>query len=227
MNKTGIDIIYTTWIRSLERLAYFVVSIQSLKGQLIFYGMPHKFIVSVETEGMILHKPFKNYCNRENIEINYKFTAPSLSSGINFANSLGENPLILFMQDDFRMIQPLDINRCANLLLDNDDYYVIRFRNRDFSGAKEITPSIVELSPEMRGFYWSDNPHLKKRTYHEATGAFIDSIKDGVDQGRCENDMNAKAKKIGHTHKILSFKEEIFAHLGSGHTTLTGKTFDR
>lgn len=223
-----VDIIYTVWIRDIERLACFINSIKSLKKYLIINGLEVEYHIAVEHQmGGDLFNSFIGFCQREDLNIHWKTTEPSLSSAINFSLSCGNAPYILFMQDDWLLTEELYLLNYTKHLSENEDDYIIRLIWRDefHDKSTHLKDDLHILKPDMIGYYYSDNPHLKKRTYHNFTGLFTNSIVNGIDQGRCENSMNAKAKSIGDKYRILVVDRKLFIHIGYNCTTLTEKTF--
>lgn len=217
-----VDIIYTLYLRDYERFAYFVVSVQSMKQHAIFYGVEHKYHVCVEAYSDILLKDaLESYCAKEHIKIHYKDSLPSLHSMMNFVNTVGDNSYILLMQDDWQLLDNYDFSHGIEMLESYDDWGMIRYNNDNFEGAKDIGNGLWELSPECNGYYYSDNPHIKKRDYHTFTGPYRHIA--GEHGAICENLMNGDAKKVGHEHKIISIRETIFKHLGVAHTVINQK----
>jgi len=229
----SIDIIYTSWPRSVERLAYFVVSVESLQACLKTQGVKVTWHVCIEqSEDLEIVRLLREFCERNEILTWFKHSPPSLSSMLNFANSVGNSKYMLFMQDDWQAIAKLHLATCLEHFEKFPEHDVIRLIHRpEFGVDGQRFGPFMELDPTKHMFYYADNPHIRRRSYLDHTGPFPNSVvDDGTDQGRCENAMNGMAKKLAITtgaHKILSVMTRNFAHIGDKNTTLTEKRFDR
>jgi len=216
-----VDIIYTLYLRSCDRFAYFVVSLQSMKRRAIFYGLEHKYHVCVEPHPILLQDWLESFCKEENIEIHYKPSPPSLSSMMNYVNTIGDYPYIMLMQDDWMLLENFNFTRGVELLEKRDDYSMIRYNNDNLDKAIPIGNGFWELNPKCDGYYYSDNPHIKKRNYHTFTGPYRHI--DGEHGAICENIMNGDAIRVAEEHKIIAIDNHIFEHLGVAHTVINQK----
>ena len=221
-----IDIIFTSWITSIERLAYLIVTIQSVKRQSRLERIEHKLHLALEY-GSKYENEIIEFCRKENVIFYPKDTKPSLGSMMKFAHEIGNYPYIMFMQDDWYMHKALNVNRCVSILEKDPSLYVLRLRNSRMGEAIARGNGLYDLDPTLHSYYWSDNPHIKKRSYHEATGPFGDSMVNGFDHAQSENKMNNKAKELGvaGTHKIICTDNIYFQHIGDfeGCTTLSDR----
>jgi len=226
----SLDVIYTHWPRSIERVAYFVVTHQSLVKFLQPQGVKVNFYVVLQDE-LGSHRATSFICNN-NIATVLKSSPPSLSSALNMAQTVGNSEFILFMQDDWMAQAPIHLGTILDHFATFPEHDMIKLIHRNEFGVDGPRHGpFMELDPNKRYYYYSDNPHIRRRSYLDHTGPFPDSLTgDGTDQGRCENAMNAIAKKLAIStgaHKILSVMTRNFVHIGDTHTTLTEKRFDR
>jgi len=229
-----VDVIITHWLRNIERLAYFIITVESMKEKLRWHGVEHQYHVCTESPAHSdrqLWDSFRYFCEKHDMLVHVKQTGPSLSSMLNFAQGVGDSEILMFNQDDFMAIEPLNMAKYAERLMSHDDEYVVRLRWRDelHQGGRQIpNTDLWEVLPEIHGYLFTDNPHLRKRSYIEQIGGWDDSIApDGTDQGRCENSQNAKAKAFARKLKVLSIDRQAFRHIGSPNTTLVDKRFNR
>lgn len=213
-----IDIIYTLYAKNINRLAYFMVSYESLKRKGNFGNYNHKYHLCIE-DGSLFIDELVNYCRKNDILVHFKINKPGLANMMNFANETGYYPYIMLMQDDWFLLKNYDFAKSIFLLENCKEYSMVRLNDDNRTGKLLCgAGGFRELDPKAPGYYYSDNPHIKERRYHKYTGPYRHI--EGEHGAVCENLMNGDAIRISDEHKIVGISEHIFEHLGVEQTVL-------
>jgi hypothetical protein len=219
-----IQIAMTAWNRYPERFNYFKSAVHALQQKLTAIGHEFSWVVSVESERHLLKEEFDAFCRGNDIDIMYKMGKPNLGSNLNYLQRSLYTDFVFFCQDDFFLETPLDIAKDLDFLLQNPTVGMIRYKAGKHENSKFVGPmfgDLQELSRETHYFY-SDGPHLRRKTFHEITGPFIETVApSGADHSLGEMEMN-KRSKIKAPRIFIRHPGEYFGHMG-GVSTLNEK----
>ncbi len=223
-----IQIAVTFWNRLPMRLDCLSQVYESVEKYMYFGSYDHEWIVSCESDRCVdKNKVDKFLKSKSNITYKWKTEKASLSSNLNTVLKMCTAPLIFYLQDDWEMREPLDLEKDANFLIESD-YDMIRYRychpQRDKISLVSKELNLYNVHHNVHNLY-SDQPHLKKISFHEKYGYFPESTWKGYDSGDCEMGFNGRLRK---TNAKILFKDKsdrLFYHTSgsSEHSTLKEK----
>ena len=222
-----VEIAVTFWNRFPERLECLKRTYEAIESNMDFGKYEHEWLISSELDRCVdKEKVLDFFSSKPNVRSVWKVTPASLSSNLNTVLSLCVEPLILYLQDDWVLTEPLSIEADADFLL-NSDFDLIRYKyvKRD---PKQLTLvnsdlKLYEISHDAKNLY-SDHPHLKKFSFHQKYGYFPESTDRGYDSGYCELYFN---RSIRDSDAKILFREtgndEMFEHISDHVSTLKEK----
>jgi hypothetical protein len=215
---TDLTIFTTLCNNRPERLGYLIRTISSFKKHLVLTKYTVKWIVSSELKFTINKKETEEFCKENNIQIYYNPGKDHLATNQNFGLSKCDSNYIFFLQDDYECMKDVNLDDAIDFLKMHDNICVIRYwfahiklKNEYFD--KQLRIKLFDLNSGF--YYYGDNPHLKKATFHKITGPFNDSGTSRM----CENDMCDRCRKISDRYKICAIDDAVhgvyFSHIGT------------
>jgi len=218
-----IQIAVTFWNRFPERFACLKRTYHAIEKYTDFGDYGHEWIISCETDRCLNKKQVNDFLKPlPNVKYYWKDGAAALASNLNNVLKACDAPLILYLQDDFLLVREFSIYKYADFLL-NSEYDMIRynlasaFRQLKGEGHLKLIDDclqLFEISHKAINVY-SDQPHLKKLSFHKKYGYFPDSTYRGYDSGDCEIFFNKRIKKskakilIAHSKEMLHNESDI------------------
>lgn len=224
-----INILTIAWNRFPERFDYFQVMVNSIKENLSLGHHEYEWIVSIESERHLLKKEMEDFCNKNNIKYYYKPGKPLLATNLNYGLSLCKQPFIFYIQDDFILLNKLDISKDIDFMIAHKDISIIRYRDtraaeRVYTKQVDKNLDLWEVSNKVP-YYYNDNPQLKRKDLVKLTGDFCNKYEfpdKGFDDSSCETMMARKMKQLSRENKVRILSK----HTGSscfGVQTTIGK----
>jgi len=207
-----LTILTTAWNRHPARFEYFKVMVESVEKLLDLKGVDYEWIVSIEEKGHYRKEEMERYMLEHGMRYFYHSASPGLGRNLNFALDLCHSSLILYIQDDCVQVLPLSIMEDVEFLLSKESkgVGVIRYWQQY---QREIEKGHMWVLDEGRnyynlhkdaGYYYNDHVHLKKKTFHDLTGPYDESIQNGIDFSKCENTMKRQARSIYDKMRIIA-----------------------
>lgn len=212
--KTDLTIFLTLWNRRTERFDYFKQTVNAFKRHYFTQKYSYKWVVSIESKDHLLKSETEQFCVEENIQYYYKPGQPNLGSNLNFGLSKCNSDFIFYLQDDWILKKQLNFDDDIDFLKQHNDIYVLRYyiaHIKPFDSWVDKKYQVKLLDPSSGFYYYSDNPHLKKASYHHHTGPYYDKS----DSAACENNMASTSKQLSNKFKI-AVKDpcNYFDHIG-------------
>ena len=232
-NKIDIQIAVTFWNRFPERLESLKKTYDTFEKNVMFGKYTHEWFISCESERNVDKNLVEEFLkSKPNIKYVWKKGKPSLHSNLNNLLMKCTSPIIFYLQDDWVTTRPINIEQDTEFLL-NSDYDVVRYRysRREPDALKLINKdlNLYEISHKVNNLY-SDQPHMKKITFHKKYGYFPESTFRGYDTGDCENKFVNLIKK---TDAKFLFKKpedeskELFKHVSTYEKSTLKEKWDR
>lgn len=151
-----------------------------------------------------------------------------LGANMNQGLRAASGELILVLQDDWLCVGPSDyLRRCASLLRAYPDIGIVLVRDWGDHATKERRASAggdaIVLSPRDESGaparVYTDNPHLKRRDFHEAVGSYA----EGVPMTEMESRMNAAVGAQDRYRAALFPGLKPFVHIGDNYSFNPGR----
>jgi len=213
-----IDVLLVTWPNHPKRIEYFRRTLEALLKNLIASSSGHelRYICSAEAE----QDPACPWCGDDLIAVCAEYKIPlhwheppaSLGAGMNAAIKLATAPVYLLCQDDFLLLEPLDISPGVELMLARPDVDMIRYSYylHPANGTKFKGKIDGWQQVDLHGTWpYGDDPQLRRQDFTAKFGWYL----EGGDHGRSEGDMLHRLKRKNAT--IVADDRCYFAHIGS------------
>lgn len=205
-----VDVILTTWARFESRVRYLRAALESLRLRLKTSDCVLHYVIGAEGLDAPYQNDVRKLCSEYGATLVVNNGPPNLGRNLNNLHSNTSSPWVLYVQDDFVLMEDFDLDYDVAVMKQHKGIDMIRYEWRKISRsnlkqAKEDA-TIWYLSPSEPRFY-SDNPHLRRRSWMDRTGLYITT-----DNAACENGMNSKAKSL--RMGVFLKKERLFRHGG-------------
>jgi len=178
-----LDIAITTWPNAKFRFGYFKETIESLHDHLVLSRHTARMICSAESKrdpdfewaGEMLEE----YCEKNEIELHWHKAEPNLGANANAVLRLCDAPVVWFQQDDWRMLETVDVSDGIDFILDRREFDLVRYSYPDVDNMR---PRFLELrgtdfrevDPGSTWFY-GDDPHLRRNPeFMEKWGFYLE-----------------------------------------------------
>ena len=206
----SVDILVTAWSRHKERLKCFEKCIVSLSKNLIIDRFVPRFVVSSETQYAKFQKEIKEISVKHNFEFFEHKASASLGNNLNFIHSEISGDFILYVQEDFELCRPLNLIEDINFLQQHKEYLIVQYMRymRDWKIDKRIDDTKYHQLSNTNPYYYSEQPHLKTRSFIDLLGKYSDSLV-------AENVMNEICRKKGIQTIVKIDEPETFKSAGA------------
>jgi len=224
MNDNLIQIAVTFWNRFSSRLDCLKRVFHSLEENMNFGKYRHQWIISSESDRCENREDVETFFKQNNIIYAWKEGKASLASNLNNVLKMCSAPLIIYLQDDWELIHKIDIEKDADFLLSSPyDLIRLRYHDAEINKMKLINKDLQLYEIEHAAInLYSDQPHLKKLSFHNNFGYFPESTWRGYDSGDCEIKFNGMIQMSSARLLYKNIGYNIFAHI-SEQTTLKEK----
>jgi len=222
-----IQIAVTFWNRFPIRLECLKKAYSAIEEKMSFGKYEHEWIISCESDRCVEKEKVDKFLNsKSNIIYKWKKEKASLSSNLNNVLKMCSAPFIFYLQDDWLLTRTCNIEKDVDFLLSsNYDLIRYRFARRDENKLTLINKKLdlYEISHDIFGAFYSDQPHLKKLSFHKKYGYFPESLNKGFDSGNCETQYNRIIKKSNARILFKANTDGLFKHISGKNSTLKEK----
>lgn len=215
--KQAIDVVMLAWPNHPKRIEYFDAAVASLHEHLTATGFSVDFHCSSESE----RDPARDWygcelsalCTVAGINLDYRDGNADLGANMNAALRMGDAPWELLVQDDFALIEPLDISEGIAFLDSHPGFAAVRYHyglnTTKFTGDVDGF-RVVDINGPWP---FSDSCQLRRRTFASAYGEYAESTeKRPVVHGGSESDMCSRLRASG--ANIAASPRPMFKHIG-------------
>lgn len=207
-----IQVAMTAWPNHPRRLEYFDRVTTALREKLTAVGHDLQYVCSSETERDPKHPWFGDelaaLCKERDISLSWRDGPASLGSNMNAALRLCMAPVVFLVQDDWLLLEPLDIAEGAEYIVANHDVDLIRYswpgHMTAFAGQRDGW----QIVDGTQHWSYGDDPQLRRPDFIQRFGQYY----EGGDHGVSENDMLARLRRDKAT--ILAAQKNYFATIG-------------
>ncbi len=217
-----IAVCLVTWPRNADRVSYLERTVSALRVNLRHSGHIVRYVVSAESQDV----PREFLAAVEDIvrplqtRVIYRDGKADLGANMNAALKEGLShhhcTHALLVQDDWVLMQPLDISPYADFLTGCREWGMVRF---DWSLQEHHSTwmpdfewhgfRMRELSPESTYFY-GDQIQLRRASFPQEYGWFLEG---GKNIGTAEVDFNSRLQQT--KWRIATTPERMFEHCGT------------
>lgn len=164
-----IQVALVTFPNHPARLAYFRHTVMGLKEKLTASRHTLGYVCSAESErdptrewqGGFLEK----FCQGMGIELKYREGRASLGANMNAAMRMCTAPLILLVQDDWLLTEPLDLSPGADFLLNTRDVDLLRYSWPGYELIFHPNPDGWRRIDPDGPWCYGDDPHLRRQDF--------------------------------------------------------------
>lgn len=192
-----------------ERLNYLTSCLASLRDRLRHHGQPVECYCVAESPGRGLADSFYGRLRDYDVVCGHvpRKPAPNLAVSLNHAfRTFAERP-ILYVQDDYELVQPLDLTQDIAYLGANFFVGCIRYCRCDSTALGEVDWCYEWLDSNYFPYY-SHSPHLRRPRLHEYVGPFQEY------QDHFQTEVEMSRRMAERPHRIVLRKQEYFRNLG-------------
>lgn len=217
--QPDIDVCLVTWPNHPSRIEYFKRMLGTLEANLSASRHALRLLCSSEAERdpqSTWHgEELKILCRHKSIPLVWHRPPASLGAGMNHALRQSTAPLILLVQDDFELREPLDLSPGADFLRGHPEVDVLRY-------AFPIDPAHPQLYTQFAGdidgwrrvnlhapWPYGDEPHLRHRDFFDRWGWYV----EGQHHGASETDMLWRL--VNGRATICAADRSYFGHFGA------------
>jgi len=179
-----------TWPNHPKRLEYLRQVLESLQKYLTASQHSLRYYCSSETE------PDPKYtwhgdevaavCKEYGVALSWRDPPADLGGNMNAALRLCSSELILLVQDDYKLIKPLDLSIGARFLETTPDVDIVRYQ---WPGLGADGPRcILQDHPDgwrraVGGRIYGDDPHLRRRSLTDKAGWYVENRRHALAEG--------------------------------------------
>lgn len=210
-----IDVCLVTWPNHPRRIEYFKRTLVSLEKNLTASRHTLRLLCSSEAERdpqSTWHgEELQEICQQKKIPLVWHQPPASLGGGMNHAIRQSTAPLIYLQQDDFELLEPLDLSPGADFILAHPEVDLLRY-------SYPIHPEYgTSFSGEIDGWRqvnidgswpYGDDPHLRRRDFLDKWGFYL----EGQHHGAAETDMLCRL--VGRRAVICAADRCYYGHFG-------------
>jgi hypothetical protein len=187
-----IDVILVTWPNHPRRLQYFRRTVRALAEKLTASRHELRWLCSSESardpDSTWHGDELAEFCAKVGIKLHWREGPPSLGAGMNAAARLCMAPVCLLVQDDYELLEPLDLSPGAELLAENPQIDLVRFCY--FCHPQYGTQFVADSGHHgwqrvnIRGYWpYGDDPQMRRRDFHAKWGWYLEGGQHGVSEG--------------------------------------------
>lgn len=210
-----IDVVLVTWPNHPQRLEYLQTTLASLAGGLTASRHELRYLCSSESardpDSTWHGDELQELCNDVHMPLYWHDGPASLGAGMNAALRACTSDLVLLVQDDYILTEPLDLSPGADALLADPLIDMIRYRY--YIGP----PYSTQFEGERCGFRcvkmdgpwpYGDDPHLRHVRMMQRHGWYVEGV------GHASEGEMLHRLKHQDAH-ILAADRLYFEHIGS------------
>lgn len=210
-----IDVVLVTWPNHPKRLEYLRITLQSMACRLTASRHDLRYLCSSESQrdpDSTWHgEELQDMCSDLRMPLHWHDGPASLGAGMNNALRCCESDLVLLVQDDYMLLEPLDLSPGADAILADPAIDMIRYR------YYVSPPHSTQFDGERGGFRcvkmdgpwpYGDDPHLRHSRMNQRHGLYVEGIGHAS-----EGEMLHRLKRQNAC--ILAADRLYFEHIGS------------
>ena len=212
-----IDVVMTAWPNHPKRIGYFDQMVASLCRNLHGGIRRIDYLCSAETD----RDPDSDWCGDQlaaicqsaGIGLEWRNSTADLGANMNAALRMGSAPYQLLVQDDFKLVESLDLTDGIVFLESHADFAAVRYH---------YGLNTTRFTEEIDGFRvvdmtgpwpFSDSCQLRRRTFSSQYGEYLESSESHpVVHGGSESRMCGVLRDSG--AKVAASRKPVFKHIG-------------
>ena len=125
------DIAISTWPNAPFRFEYFCKTVDALREKLTASRHGIRYVCSAETERDPMYPwmgdDLEAYCKEHDIELTWRDAKPNLGANMNAALKLCTGLTIWTQQDDWLLLEPVDVSDGIDFILEHEDVAILRY----------------------------------------------------------------------------------------------------
>jgi len=210
-----IDVSIVTWPNHPKRLEYVQECIAALKRYLT--ASQHTIVWHCSSESQhATDAPWcgdqlQAICEEYDIELQWRHGAAGLGENMNAALRMGNAPMILLVQDDMLLGMPCDLSPGVEFLEAHPEVDLLRY---GWPGGGMVSwrksPDIWRRFDTRRGWFYGDEPHLRRRSFMAKWGWYLERAKW---QGESEGDFIRRLREG--KAQVAAADQRYFQHKGT------------
>ncbi len=176
-----IDVAMMTWPNHPERFRYFSETCEAMNRFLRASRHELRFFCSAETQ----HDPnfawfgsdLEEVCSEYGITLAWRDENPNLGANMNAAIKMCSAELIYVQQDDWRLLDHVDLSPGADYLMAHRDVDLLRYSWPD---NDRMRPAFLDTEDGFRHidlrstWLYGDDPHLRRRDFMDKWGWYLE-----------------------------------------------------
>ena len=207
-----VDVVITAWPNHPRRIDYFRQTWAALQEKLTASHHSLRFHVSAESERDPDHPwhgdELQSMADTEGFDLRWREGPASLGANMNAALRLATAPTIFLVQDDWLLLEPLDLSPGIDFLVATPTVELLRY-----SWPGDLPTFIPNIDGWRRialdGMWpYGDNPHLRRSNFGNRFGWYL----EGGRHGRSEGEMLYRLVRLG--TGIAVADRNYFDHIG-------------
>jgi len=207
-----IDIAMVTWPNHPVRWAAFQATVAALK-QHLAPTLTFHWSCSSESQRDPKYpwygEQLKAFCDREHINLAFREGPAGLGENHNAAMRMGRAEYVLLVQDDWQLMEPLDLLPGLRLLAANPEIDLVRYnwpRGLNNTTGQYRTRLAIQPNGWRRfmpdsGWSYGDSPHLRRRSFMDKWGWY----REGLPRLAAEGEMVHRLRRGG-AHVVVADK---------------------
>lgn len=163
-----------TWPNSEERIAYFRRSVAAIHNNLHYCGNPVEIFASGESEGLTTAEiiRFNKIAEADRVNLTWRNGPAHIGANMNTVLSrqdVNRHDFILLTQDDYVLMDTLDIEAYCDFLSNNNEYALIRLGYSPLPAHTLLGPIFEWYGLNLRyldgrsAYLYGDQPHLRRK----------------------------------------------------------------
>lgn len=176
----SVDVNFVTWPNHPKRLEYFRQTVAAIAGRLSASRHEIRLHCSAETERDPRHPWYGDelteLCYTLDIKLSWRHAPANLGANMNAALRIGKSPTVLLVQDDWKLLYPLDLSPGVEFMeAGGADLLRYSYPDEDF-----MRPTFVESPDGWRKIVledrwpYGDDPHLRRRDFMDRWGWYLE-----------------------------------------------------
>ncbi len=184
--SSTIDVNLVTWPNHPKRLEYFRDTVEALQANLTASRHAIKYHCSADSQRDDRHRWYGGKlvaaCNAYGVELAWRHEAANLGANMNAALRLGSSDTVLLVQDDWRLLEPLDLSPGIEFM-EGGGADLLRYSYPD---EDQMRPTFVPHEDGWRRIVltdrwpYGDDPHLRRRSFMDRWGHYFEGGSHGT-----------------------------------------------
>lgn len=217
-----IAIALVTWPNHPARMDLLRRNLVALRDRLTASRHRLTFVASSETAGVTgatiaeCRDLVAEFAGPEGCAFGARDRASDLGANMNGAVALAHAAgadCTLLLQDDFELLQPLDLSDSADFLAAHPEFCAVRY---EFPFTRFVGPlgDGFQEADKLGPWLFSDGPHLRPRWFVERIGQYVPGLPHGGQEVEMWHRLRASP------YRVAATLEPLFWHAGAGRSTI-------